>query len=327
MFFRCVNCGGCVVYNPKTKRMYCPHCEGEDCGEQKMQGTMEVCTNCGAPIEVGQYTSASKCEYCDTYLIHEERIQGLYKPHLILPFMIDKDEAVKRLDNEFAKRVFAPSTFLTEKTLEHMEGSYVPFWLYDYKSSVVYRGEGSKVRRWRKGNTEYVETSIYAVERDFTAEFDKIPADASYAMPDDVMDLLEPYDYRELISFEPMYMSGFLAEYYNMTAKEIERRAQEKAGHACNGLLQESITGYDSIREIRRDINLNLEQINFALMPVYIYNYSYGGKVYSYHVNGQTGKVIGKTPISVPKVLIYGFALFGILAAAAEMIGSILEVL
>ncbi len=70
----------------------------------------------------------------------------------------------------------------------------------------------SKIRTWRSGNYEYTETSLYQVERDATIDFEKLPVDASIAMPDEAMDLIEPYDYKALEDFQTKYMSGFFAE-------------------------------------------------------------------------------------------------------------------
>ena len=41
-----------------------------------------------------------------------------------------------------------------------------------------------------------------------------------------------------------------------------------------------------------------------ALLPVWIAAYQYGGKTYRFLVNGATGKVAGKAPVSWPKILI-----------------------
>ena len=42
----------------------------------------------------------------------------------------------------------------------------------------------------------------------------------------------------------------------------------------------------------------------YLMLPVWFSNFKYKDKVYQFMVNGQTGKVAGKTPISVWKVLL-----------------------
>ena len=73
-----------------------------------------------------------------------------------------------------------------------MEGIYVPFWLYDYGADYDFAGEGTRVRTWRSGDTEYTETSYFEVIRQMDVDFDRIPVDASIAMDDGIMDLMGP---------------------------------------------------------------------------------------------------------------------------------------
>ena len=208
-----------------------------------------------------------------------------------------------------------------------MEGIYVPFWMYDYQACYDFMGEGIRVRSWISGKTEYTETSYYEVIRKMDLEFDKVPVDASYAMEDGVMDLMEPYDYRQLQDFDPKYMSGFYGEVYNQEAAELEGRAREKSRGASEELMQGSLQAYDRVRPIRKDLNLKSTGIHYALMPVWQYLYRYKGKVYQYHVNGQTGKVIGTTPVSMTKVISYSISVFAAAAALCCMVVRLLEIL
>lgn len=327
MLFKCRNCGGNVVYEPGRGRMYCPHCESEDSEETIQGGSLTQCVNCGAPMEVHDYTSASRCEHCGCYIIFNERVEGGYEPHLILPFHINKEHAVAAMDKEFTRRLFTPSDFMSAKSLEKMVGIYVPFWLYDYNACYDFAGEGTRVKRWTSGNTEYVETSYYEVIRKMDLDFDKIPVDASYAMDDGIMDLMEPYGYRLLQGFDPKYMSGFYGEIYNQGAPELEGRAQMKARSASEELMQESLRGYNTVRPHHKNLNLQRSGVNYALMPVWQYLYRYRGKTYQFHVNGQTGKVIGTTPVSMGKVCAYGISVFAIVTTICSLAIRALEIL
>lgn len=327
MLFKCKNCGGNVVYAPEKGRMYCPHCESEESQEQVQGGSVTNCVNCGAPIETGSFTSACRCAHCGSYLIFDERIEGVYEPRLILPFRVSKDAAVEAMNKEFKRRALTPSDFLSAKSLEKMEGIYVPFWLYDYQTDYFFAGEGTKVRRWTSGNTEYVETSYYEVVRRMNVDFDKIPVDASYVMEDGTMDLMEPYAYQEMAPFEPKFMSGFYGEVYNQNAQELEGRAQQKARAAADEMMQGSLNMYGSVKTFQRECRLMPDGVNYALMPVWQYLYQYKGVTYSYHVNGQTGKVIGITPVSKAKVLSYGASVFAAVTAICCMVMRIMEIL
>lgn len=327
MIFKCRNCGGNVVYEPSRGRMYCPHCESEDSEDIIQGGSLTQCVNCGAPIQVQDYTSASRCEHCGSYLVFNERVEGVYEPHLLLPFRVSRQQAIQAMEKEFGRRVFTPSDFMSTKSLEKMSGIYVPFWLYDYKANYDFAGEGTRVRSWRSGDTEYVETSYYEVLRRMDVDFDKIPVDASYAMEDGVMDLMEPYDYKQLQDFEPRYLSGFYGEIYNQSAAELEGRAQAKARNASEEMMSSSYSGYSSMKTFRNDLELQPAGSDYALLPVWEYAYRYKDKTYLFHVNGQTGKLIGKMPVSGEKVLAYGASVFALVTAICALALRFMEIL
>ncbi len=327
MIYKCKNCGGNAVYHPDKKKMYCPHCDGIDTEEEVKSSRITECANCGAPLEVSRYTSACKCEHCGSYMVLEERVEGEKRPHLILPFQISKEKAVKLLKQEFQNRFYTPATFLSAATLEGMEGIYVPFFLYDYLAEFDYAGTGTKVRSWRRGNTEYVETSWFRVERNLEIDFDRIPVDASINMEDAMMDLLEPFDRKALEDFQTKYMSGFQGEMFSEGLMDLEPRAQEKARRDSEELLRETISGYTTIHADRKHLNLRRQTAAYALLPVWVYYYSYHGKRYTYYVNGQSGKVLGKTPVSKGKMFAYGGGLWMLLFAMLMFGKMILEVL
>jgi len=292
--------------------MYCPHCESEN-SQEKMDGVgLTQCGNCGAPMDVSEYTSAMKCESCGSYHVFEERISGEYAPHLILPFQISKKQAVDILKKEFGRRIFTPSTFLSHASIEKMEGSYVPFFLYDFHADARYSAQGTKVRTWSSGDYRYKETSYYAIERDMDVDFDNIPVDASVRLEDSTMDLLEPYDYKALESFKEQYMSGFEGEVYSESAALLQERAEGKAKKDTHALLRDSVTGYATVTQEMEQISLQKKSCEYALLPVWIYDFNYQGATYRFHVNGQTGKVIGKTPVAHKKVVGYSATVFAI---------------
>ncbi len=310
MFFRCKNCGGNAVFSPLKGKMYCSHCEGIDSEERAGEGKSTECANCGAQLTIQEYNSTCKCEYCDSYVIIDERVNGNYLPNLVLPFKIDKSQVVTRLQEEFKRKIFTPGSFLSESTLEDMKGMYVPFWMYDYDVNYQYSGQGIKVKVWTSGSTEYTETSYYQIERDMDIDFEKVPVDASIEMKDDVMDLIEPFNYKELEDFQEKYMSGFYGEIYNDSAEALEERAKIKVKNDANALLKGTISGYSKVETKHENLNSSKKTTNYALLPVWRYIYKYRGKNYDFYMNGQTGKIIGSTPVSVTKLLAYSGTVF-----------------
>lgn len=314
MIFKCKNCGGNTVYNPTKMKMVCPHCESEESQSIVAEENMTQCVNCGAPMEPGEFTAAMKCPNCGNYHVFEQRISGEYQPHLVIPFKISKEEAEKILKKAFGKKVFTPSTFLSHASIAKMEGSYVPFFLYDYDADASLSATGTKVRSWSSGSYRYTETSYYRVEREMDIDFNKIPVDASVSMDNSIMDLLEPYDYNALQEFEEKYMSGFQGEVFSENGDSLEKRASDKARSDSKTLLRDSVQGYSSLTQEDYRINLTEKARKYALLPVWVYDFQYQGKTYQFHVNGESGKVIGEAPVNKQKVVGYGATVLGMTA-------------
>lgn len=315
MIFKCKNCSGNVVYSPEKRKMFCPYCESEESHELKaaVDANMSMCPDCGGQVPVSEHTAATQCPYCNNYLIFEQRIEGAYLPKMLIPFQFGKENCKKAIREKFKKKVFAPTDFLSEVRLNSMQGTYVPYWFYDYDVNADYQGEATKTRRWSSGDMRYTETSYYDVRRNVDVNFRNIPVDASVDMPDDVMDLMEPYNYNQLTEFNPQYFSGFYAEKYNMAGNEVAGRAQNKMSEDTAALVKGQVSGYESVRQVSNNITIQHAEQKYGFLPVWKYMYSYKGKDYPFYVNGQTGKIVGTVPISTQKVWAYAGTLWACL--------------
>ncbi len=326
MIFKCKNCEGNVIYSPEKHEMFCPFCDSVNSEQRKdyTQNELTICPNCGGEVPVQEHTSATQCPYCDNYIIFNERVEGEYLPKLMIPFQVGKESCKEKIREKFKKCVFAPTDFLSEVRLNSMQGIYVPYWFYDYNTNCLFQGEGTKVRRWTSGDTQYTETSYYAVHRDMSVYFRRMPADASIQMPDDIMDLIAPFDYKQMQEFKPEYMSGFYGEKYNLDSDLIEDGVKQKMEQNVAQLMKETYGMYNNVRTLKREIHITDNEVNYGLLPVWKYNYKYKEKEYPFYVNGQTGKIVGTAPISKSKVWAYAATLWGCLTVILACINGVL---
>lgn len=325
MIFKCKNCDGAMVFEPESQKLFCPFCDTRGEANRKEGSSITVCPTCGGELDPKEYTSSDKCPYCDNYIIYDERISGEYEPKTILPFKISRKQAIEAMERKFGDRLFTPMSFLTEKTLKNVVGRYVPFFLYDYDVDTSYDGEGTQIRTWRSGDYDYTETSYYRLIRKLHATYENVPADASGMMTDYRMDLLEPFDYQLLEDFKPDFMPGFFGEVYNAPAEEYKPRADKKVQESAEALLKKSLSGYALKEPEVREIKIEDHEPEYALLPVWEYNYEYGGMIYNFYVNGQSGKVVGKTPVSKLKVLFYSIGCAGLWTLLLAFLGAVLE--
>ena len=240
---------------------------------------------------------------------------------------MSKRDAEEKLKQEFGKKLFLPSDFLSTKTLERLRGVYVPFWLYDFDTNVDYKAVGTKVRTWTSGDRKYTETSYFDVYRKLHIKYNGIPVDASIEMPDGIMDLMEPYGYDQLTQHDNKYLSGFEAEIYNYTPDQLSGRAVTKVNDTSKKWAEQEASGYTSLTSENMNANNKLLANRFALMPVWIYEYRYQGQNYMFYVNGQTGKCVGTPPRSVSRAIGLTAAFAASVAVCASGIAMILEVI
>ncbi|MBO4338168.1 MAG: hypothetical protein J5842_08855, partial [Lachnospiraceae bacterium] len=203
-----------------------------------------------------------------------------------------------------------PDDFLSDAKLSGMEGMYVPFFLFDFDVRYSISAIGHKVRTWTSGSYQYTEDSQYQIERRMLVPVEKIPADASYAKPDEIMDLMEPYDYSQLQQFDPRYLSGFLAEQYNMESDELLVRVQQKGREDAKAITESTISGYTSITSRKDGTAFSHKGTTYSMFPVWTYFYKYRDKVFPFYINGQTGKLVGEPPQSVVKISLYSGTVF-----------------
>ena len=119
-------------------------------------------------------------------------------------------------------------------------------------------------------------------------------------------------------------MSGYEAEIYSDSALDMQERAETKAKKDTYALIRDSVTGYATITHENEHIDLHRKSCNYALLPVWIYDFRYQGETYQFHVNGQTGKVIGKTPVAHRKVLGYSATVFALSLAAGFLLRTLM---
>lgn len=318
MIFTCKNCEGNMIYSPERRTMFCPFCESQNSQEMRHVAHGQLtrfCPNCGGEIPMEEHDSAMQCPYCDNYIIQDARIENEFAPDYVIPFYLGKENCKELIRQHFKKARFAPTDFLSEVKLNTMKGWYVPFWFFDYHTRCLFRGEGRKVRSWTSGNMRYTETSYFDVVRDLSIPYSKLPADASVKMPDEIMDLMEPYDYSQMENFHPECMSGFYGEKYNMTSDLIEGRAKEKMEASAKAILRSTYTEYAGISTQQEAINITDAKTSYGLLPVWKYTYLYKGMEYPFYVNGQTGKIVGTAPISKKKVWAYSLTLGAVITA------------
>lgn len=260
------------------------------------------CQNCGAVIVSDENTAASWCHYCDSPVVLKERLSGQLAPTYVIPFRVTKEQAQQAFENWSKKGLFTPKRFRDAKKLKSVQGIYVPFWLYDVSTEGTAQAAATKVRTYTRGDYIYTETMHFNVFRKAKLNFLHVPADASKKMNDNTMNLLEPYDYRELQQFQMPFLSGFAADKYDYTAEQMYGRVQERVDRFVKDYIHQSVSGYTTVRYHNESVNCEQKHSDYTMLPVWIFSYDYNDSEHMFAMNGQTGKIVGTLPIDKKRV-------------------------
>lgn len=326
MEYKCPCCGGIIEFNSSIQQMKCPYCDSvfdvdslkdqDDVLDTEVQEDPQwdqpdtawedgetdgmnvyACKSCGGEIVAEATTGATTCPYCGNPVVLTGQFSGDLKPDWVIPFKLDKAAAKEALKKHMTQKKLLPKLFSSENHIDEIKGVYVPFWLYDAEAFADLQYKGTKVRMWTDGRNSYTETSYYDISRSGTIAFDNVPADGSSKMPDDLMESLEPYDFSEAVDFQTAYLSGYIADRYDVTSEECTDRVNKRMRSTTTSTFRKTVTGYGSVTESGGSVSFNNAKAKYALLPVWMLNTTYEDQQYTFAMNGQSGKFVGNMPM------------------------------
>lgn len=330
---KCPACGAKITFNPKNQMWDCEYCGSkftleemqkhenastEKANTAKKAATVKKtgvdldvyrCENCGAEIMADETVTATFCVYCGSTAILKDKIDEGVIPNLIIPFKNVKEDAVTAFKKMTKNKILIPKRFKTEANIQKITGVYIPFWAYDLLAEGNISFMATDTRHWSDSSYDYTETSSYSVDKNGHFEYEKVLADASSRFNDDLMDSLEPFDYKELTEYNHAYLSGFLAEKYDVSEDVGLERAEDRTMNTCVNLVSASIP-HQTKTVTTNNINITKTGSHYIMLPVWMVNIKYKDKMYTFAMNGQTGKIIGNLPIGVLETLMWSVIVF-----------------
>ena len=148
-------------------------------------------------------------------------------------------------------------------------------------------------------NYHYVETSYYSAVRAGKIAFELVPVDGSEKMDDDLMESIEPFDFKDAVDFRTAYLAGYLADRYDVSAEQSIERANSRIKKSTEAAFAGTVTGYSAVKLQSGSVRLNNGKAKYALYPVWILNTTWNGEKYTFAMNGQTGKFVGDLPVDM----------------------------
>lgn len=346
--YKCPCCGAGLRFNGADQKLTCQYCdnifdleavqsynEEEQVHADHWESTVNTgwsadeqnkvvtynCPSCGGELMTEETTAATFCPYCGNPTVLPGRLSGGIRPDAVIPFRTTKEDAKQAFLNLCKGKPLLPKEFTAENRLEKITGIYVPFWLYDCDSGFDGRFSATRVHHWSDAHYRYTRTEHFLLRRTADAKFSHIPMDGSAKMDDTIMESIEPFDFSELTDFDTAYLTGFLADKYDVEAASGYERVRQRVGHSMDELIAPTLIGYATAIPTSKNVHVEQGQAKYVLLPVWMLHTKFRDKTYVFAMNGQTGKMTGTFPICPKR----SWAWFGGICAGVSAVAAVIQ--
>lgn len=334
---KCPQCGGVMTFHPSSGNMKCPYCDYEEEietaseeDEEEVTSAAELdfyqaehtankdwgvetktvlCKACGAQSIYDALQTSGVCPFCGSNQVMDAQEEDTIAPGGVVPFQISDDQAAEYFHRWIKRKWFCPKLAKESARPKSFKGIYLPYWTFDTQTSATYRGQYGRThtRTNSKGETR-TEIRWHSTSGSLSKFFDDELVLASKNHDARILKGLEPFRTADNKSYKPEYVAGFVAERYSIGLKEAWEHAKASIHNKLEDLAATDIRSRHHTTHVRGvSVRASFDDITYKylLLPIWVSNFKYKNKVYQFMVNGQTGKVSGRTPISAVKV---GFA-------------------
>jgi len=345
--FPCTKCGANLQFAPGTDALKCAYCGTENRlggtpsniseldfqaylnelpASDGVQETLVVkCTNCAAETTFAPDVTAGLCPFCGSGIVATGTSKKAIRPHGLLPFKIAREQAADLFVKWVGSLWFAPNALKSCARRSVIRGAYVPAWTYDSNTETDYVGERGE-DYWEteyytetdaQGNTvqrsrQVQRTRWWPASGHVSNSFDDLLVMATGTLPPKCLDRLEPWDLPALVAYEDEYLSGFIAESYQVTLAQGFERAKGMMQPIINRTICSDIGG-DHQRISNSSTQYHNITFKHLLLPVWISAYQFQNRTFRFLVNARTGEVQGERPWSWMKIAMLVLAIIVII--------------
>ena len=324
--YKCPSCDGAIEFDSSTQKMKCPYCDSEfdvqsllshdevlknakpdnmvwetEAGNEWEEGETEglrvySCKTCGGEVVTDETTAATSCPFCGNPIVMMGQFSGALKPDYVIPFKYDKKAAVAALKRHYGGKKLLPKVFSKQNHIDEVKGVYIPVWLFDAEADANVQYKACITRSWSDSKYYYTENRYYSVDRSGTMCFEKVPVDGSTKMDDTLMESIEPFDFSKAVDFQTAYLSGYLADKYDVDSTQSIENANRRIKKTVEDAFASTVKGYSSVDVEFSSVDLTNSSAKYALYPVWILTTKWRDQTYLFAMNGQTGKFVGNLP-------------------------------
>ncbi|MBR2874610.1 MAG: hypothetical protein IKC00_02145 [Clostridia bacterium] len=338
--FKCVACGNNLVYDPKSGNLVCPYCGNEEeiadlkqAEELRFDENVVIekddeievfrCENCGATSERVKNAIAFACPYCHkTNVVLCEDIKGT-KVNAVVPFKLTVKEASVKTREWLKTRFFAKRSFVKSDFETLLNGVYSPCWTFDTYTFSTYEGRLGKTVTRTTGSGKNRRTTTTIVWRNVSGSlpkyFDEIKIYSGSQLNVKDFKKIASFDTNNALEYNKNLLAGYTAMHYE---KDLKEGFNEAKAIIHDTLKKQIVSSYNCDVVGYLNINTSYSRTTYknVLLPFYVGGYGYKGKKYNVFVNGVSGKVSGKFPLSPVKITLVVLLGLALIAAVAYLL-------
>ncbi len=276
------------------------------------------CQSCGAQLVVADTLRTTVCPYCAApSVVQRPPTAERPPPTFALGFTQTPQKAQEVARENILRRSFWAPSSVRNASVEELRGIYVPAWLYsalaesDFSASI---GENYTVTETytttENGKTVTKTRQVTKTEwRSLTGRHAEYIPDvlvtASSGLPNEELERVEPFDLRALRRYDDALVAGWISEEPSLP----QQQCLEQARGEVTALLRKRLASFmpgDSHQNLQYSTQFHQESLVVCLLPVWVMALRHDPKSppLRFLVNGQTGKVYGRIPVSWVKVLL-----------------------
>lgn len=261
------------------------------------------CNNCGASMSYSATAGALQCPFCGSEELLEKPPQRVLQPERVVPLVINREQANNLLRRWLGTGFWRPGDLAMRAKVVAMTPVYVPYWVFSADTHTFWTADTNRTPPGARSNW-------YPISGEHHGHHDGLLIGASSVLTAKETYDLCPFDLSRAVPPDQVDLNSITVEQFTVPRKY----ARPLARQGLEALEREAcIANY--IGPGNRNVKVNVRIANLRsepiLLPVWIMAYHYGEGTFRFLINGQTGKVTGKAPVSKAKIA--GAVVFAIL--------------
>jgi hypothetical protein len=350
--FACPACGAEARWEPARQALICPYCGTISPAQVELGAASEQvvrendlvtalrrvpdsqrgwqaaktsvrCQSCQAISVFDAERVGQRCDFCgSSSLVPYEEIKEAFRPESLLPMKLDETRVREMVRQWYGTRWFAPNRLKRAALTDTVRGLYIPYWTFDAQVHAEWTAESGYyyyvTESYRDANGQTQTRQVRKIRWEPSAGsidhfFDDDLVAASRGVQPQLLRRVEPFPTKELVGYEPGFLSGWVVERYQIDLITAAQRSRERMDGEVESLCAAQVPG-DTHRDLQVHADYSEQTFKHILVPLWLLSYHYGHEAYQVVINGTTGTMAGNYPkswIKIALLVLFILALFG----------------